>query len=79
MRRRIKDLLLHSVEVIATLTVLVLVVILGLAQGLVLTNVINTMRLDTYITSAVGVEIVFLLFSLVWVPIWCLLAYNKRK
>ena len=64
---------------VATLAVLLVVVIFAGVQGVVLSIVINTLRVDTYIAPIVGLEIVFLLISLVWIPIWVLLAYNKRK
>jgi len=39
---------------------------------------VNALRVDSYISVGIGVEMVFLLFTLVWVPVW-MLAYAFRS
>ena len=79
MHNRIKNIILRCVDVLSIVLVMGLVLTFIFSQGLILSSVVNSVRVDTYIAPIVGVEIVFLLVSLVWLPGWCLVAYNKRK
>ena len=67
---RIKDLLHHFVNVLMMLFVAALgVLYLGTASVL-LTSVINDLRLDTYVTVDTGFGIIMLWLLLVWTPLW---------
>jgi len=79
MHRKIKEIILRGINAIAILATAALVVSFLLLQGIVFSSVVNAWRLDTYISPIVGIEVVFLLFSLGWVPLACLLAYNKKR
>ena len=79
MHNRIKNIILRCVDILSIVLVMGLVLTFILSQGLILSSVVNSVRVDTYIAPIVGVEIVFLLVSLMWLPAWCLVAYNKRK
>ena len=79
MHRKIKEIIIRSVDAAAIVLVAALVMFFLLLQGVVLSSVVNAWRLDTYIPPIVGIEAVFLLFSLVWAPLWCLLRYHKGR
>ncbi len=66
-------------EVVAALTVfLALVAYVGMT-AITLTFVINDLRLDTYVSLSTGVEIVMLIFLLVWAPILALRSFSQRR
>jgi|19_taG_2_1085344.scaffolds.fasta_scaffold114293_2 hypothetical protein len=66
------------VELMVALTTVAVVAGFAISQGLMLSQVVNALRLDSYISVGVGVEMVFLIFSLVWIPAW-MLAYAFRS
>ena len=76
---KIKNFILKAVDVLAKLVLLLFAMIFILSQGIVVTVVVNALRMDTYLPPLVGIEMVFLLFSLLWVPLWCLVVYSKKR
>jgi len=79
MHNRIKSLLLRCIDVFSILVTIAIVIFVMISQGVVLTSVINVWKLDTYLELTTGVEIVFLLFTLLWLPLWLLVTYGKRR
>jgi len=79
MHSKIKELIIRGVDIAAIVLVAGLVMFFLLLQGVVLSSVVNAWRMDTYLPSIIGIEAVFLLFSLVWAPLWCLVHYRKRR
>jgi len=79
MMDRLKRFLNASAEVFAMLLVLAGGIAYIAMTGLTLTFVINELRLDTYIGIGTGVEIVMLIFLLVWVPALALRATRSSS
>ena len=65
-------------ELMVALTTIAVVAGFAVSQGLMLSQIVNALRVDSYISVGIGVEMVFLLFTLVWVPAW-MLAYTFRS
>jgi hypothetical protein len=65
-------------ELMVALTTIAVVAGFAVSQGLMLSQIVNALRVDSYISVGIGVEMVFLLFTLVWVPVW-MLAYAFRS
>ena len=79
MLKKVKKFLSGCLEVIAALTVfLALVAYVGMT-AITLTFVINDLRLDTYVSLGTGVEIVMLIFLLVWAPVLALRSFKQRR
>jgi len=70
---------MRCIDVFSILVTLAIVLFFMVSQGVILSSVFNTLKLDTYLEIATGVEIIFLLFTLVWLPLWLLVAYGKSK
>ena len=79
MQSKIKKLLMRCMDVLSILVTLVIVLFFMISQGVILSSVINTLKLDTYLEMATGVQIVFLLFTLLWLPLWLLVSYSKGR
>ena len=79
MLEKVKRFLSGCLEVVAALFVfLAMMTYLGLT-AITLTFVINDLRLDTYMSLGTGVEIVMLIFLLVWAPILALRSFKQRR
>ena len=79
MLKKVKKFLSGCLEVVAALTVfLAMVAYIGMT-AITLTFVINDLRLDTYVSLGTGVEIVMLIFLLVWAPILVLRSFKQRR
>jgi len=79
MFEKVKRFLSGCLEVVAALIVfLAMIAYLGLT-AITLTFVINDLRLDTYVSLGTGVEIVMLIFLLVWAPILVLRSFSQRR
>ena len=65
-------------ELMVALTTIAVVAGFAVSQGLMLSQIVNALRVDSYISVGIGVEMVFLLFTLVGVPAW-MLAYTFRS
>ena len=79
MLEKVKRFLSGCLEVVAGVTVfLAMIAYLGLT-AITLTFVINDLRLDTYVSLGTGVEIVMLIFLLVWAPILVLRSFSQRR
>ena len=79
MFERIKKILSGALEIVAGLIVFAaLVAYIGLS-GIMSATVINEIRLDTYITYSMGIEMVMLFFLLVWAPILLVRSVGGRR
>jgi len=79
MHSKVKSVLVRCIDAFTVLVTLCIIIVFMISQGIILTSVINMLRLDTYINVATGVELVFLVFTLLWLPVWSLVAYNKKR
>jgi hypothetical protein len=75
MYERIKSLLSHCINIVAA------VVLLGacLSYVAIMTHVINSWRLDTYVTLDTGLGIVLLVLLLGWGPVWIARAFKQQR
>ena len=65
-------------ELMVALTTIAVVAGFAGSHPLTVSQIVNALRVDSYISVGIGVEMVFLLFTLVWVPVW-MLAYAFRS
>jgi hypothetical protein len=78
MYERIKALLHHCLNgVVAIIILLAAVSYIGM-NTIIMTEVINDLRLDSYVSLETGFGIVMLIFLLGWVPWWGHRALNRR-
>jgi len=61
---------LHCINVILAIILLAACLTYVAINSILMTSVINTLRLDTYITVDTGFSIVMLVLLLVWAPVW---------
>ncbi len=79
MFERIKKILQGCMEVLAALVVfLAMVAYVGLT-GTMVSIVTNELRLDTYLSTSTGVQMVLLFFLLVWAPLLAFRAMGERR
>jgi hypothetical protein len=79
MYERIKAFLHHCINVVVAI---VLVALLGsyiIINSVILTRVINDLRLDTYVTLDTGFGIVILILLLGWGPVWLSRSLKSRR
>ncbi len=67
---KMRAFLRRSVDVLLVFIALAATAAYFLFNGMILTDVINSLRLDTYVSLDVGLGIVFLILSLGWGPVW---------
>ena len=75
---RMKRFLYTCVDLILGLIMLVALGLYLTINSIVITNVINDLRLDTYVTYETGFGIIVLFFLLVWGPVWLFRSIKKR-
>ena len=75
---RMKRFLYTCVDLILGLIMLVALGLYLTINSIVITNVINDLRLDTYVTYETGFGIIVLFFLLVWGPVWLIHTLKKR-
>ena len=67
---RLKNLLRHFLNVVVAMILMVGIMCYGGIKTLMITQVINELRLDTYVTYQTGLGIVMLVLLLGWGPVW---------
>lgn len=75
---RMKKFLYTCVDLLLVLIMLVALSCYFMINSIIATNVINDLRLDTYVTYETGLGIVLLFFLLVWGPVWLFYTLKKR-
>jgi|TARA_R110000824_G_scaffold266274_2_gene455269 hypothetical protein len=70
MWNKIKGFLIRGINMLTGVIMALLLVAYGLYAGVVMTLVLNDLRLDTYVGYSTGAQLVLLVFLLVWVPYW---------
>ena len=79
MRNRAKTLLMHGLNVLlASILILGFVAYVGI-NSILITEVINDLRLDTYITLQTGFGIVMLVLFLGWGPVWLMRSFRNNR
>ena len=67
---RLKNFLSHFINLVVVLVLLATAGVYVLATSIIMTHVINDLRLDTYIELDTGCEVVLLILLLGWGPPW---------
>ena len=79
--KNIKEGMKHFVIKFLDILMVLLCLIVGLStvyiNGVFISNIINSLRLTGYIDFSIGIQIVLVYMSLVWIPIYIFHA-NKR-
>ena len=75
---RMKKFLYTCVDLVLVLIMLVALSCYFMINSIIVTNVLNDLRLDTYVTYETGLGIVLLFFLLVWGPVWLFYSIKKR-
>ena len=78
MLNRVKKMLQQFINGLAILVLFALSVVYLWVNGVIMTAVLNELRLDTYMGMETGFGIVLLVFFLVWVPAYFLVRYHRR-
>ena len=76
---RMKRLLLSGVHLVVAGLLGIIGMLYGCISGVLLTRVVNDLRLDTYLSIETGLSIILLLVMVVYIPIWWMISLaNKR-
>ena len=70
MYERMKAFLYHCVNVVMAMVLIGVCGTYVLINSVIMTRVINDLRLDTYVTFDTGMGIVMLILLLGWGPVW---------
>ena len=76
---RMKQFLYTCIDVVLALVILGALGAYFIINSIIVTNVLNELRLDTYITYETGLGIIMLFFLLVWGPVWLFHSIKKRS
>lgn len=75
---------LFKTAIMKFLNVLVVILVLGLGAGLIIingvfiTNIANSLRFTGYLDPSVGIQVILVVLSLVWLPILLLKIASRR-
>jgi len=75
---RMKNFLIRMLNVVASLLLFSLAAIYALIGGFLTTNVINALRLDSYIGVETGIGMVLLLIMLGYIPLYWVIRSAKN-
>ena len=76
---RAKQLLMHGLNILlAFILILGCIAYVGI-NAILVTAVINDLRLDTYITLETGTGIVMLVLFLGWGPVWLMRSFRNNR
>lgn len=75
---RMKRLLLNGLHLIAAALLGLTGMLYGCIGGVLLTRIINDLRLDTYLGVETGLSIILLLVMVVYVPIWLMIRLANK-
>ena len=73
----LKSIKTRSLDLLVGLLILLVGLITIFINGAFISNIINSLRLTGHIDPSIGIQIVLVVLSLVWIPI-CIINANKR-
>ncbi len=79
MYERMKRMLHSMLNVLAAALIFVLMAVYATVNGVLVTMIMNDLRLDTYLASDTGVAIVLALVMMVYLPIYVLVRISKSS
>lgn len=79
MYERMKRMLHSMLNVLAAALIFMLMAVYATVNGVLVTMIINDLRLDTYLASDTGVAIVLALVMMVYLPIYVLVRISKSS
>ena len=78
MYERMKAFLQHCLSVVLAILLMGASAAYLLINSVIMTRVINDLRLDTYVSIDTGVGVVMLILLLGWGPVWLIYTLKKR-
>ena len=79
MYERMKAFLHHCISVVLALILLGACGAYVLINSVIMTRVINDLRLDTYISVDTGMGVVMLILLLGWGPVWLMRSFDRGR
>ena len=79
MYERMKRMLHSMLNVLAAALIFMLMAVYATVNGVLVTRIMNDLRLDTYLASDTGVAIVLALVMMVYLPIYVLVRISKSS
>ncbi len=79
MYERIKSFLSHCINIVVAVVLLGACLSYVAINTVIMTHVINSWRLDTYVTLDTGLGIVLLVLLLGWGPVWIARAFKQQR
>jgi amino acid permease len=79
MYERMKSFLHHCINVVVAMVLISVCSAYVLITGLIMTRVINDLRLDTYVSFDTGFGLVMLILLLGWGPVWLSRSLQDRR
>lgn len=76
---RMKRFLLGCIDVLMLLLMLSALGVYVVINSVIMTSVVNDLRLDAYITYDTGFGIVMLIFLLGWAPVWLYKSVTRSR
>ena len=79
MYNRIKDFLLYCINVLVAVLLLLAFASYVMISSVIMTRVVNDLRLDTFIIWDTGLGIVMLILLLGWAPVWVMRSFRPSS
>jgi len=79
MYERMKRFLIRCLDLLLALLLMGALGAYAIINSVIMTNVINDLRLDTYVTYETGFGIVMLILLLGWGPLWLMRSLGDRS
>ena len=77
LKERVKSIMVKFLDLLVFVLILVVGGSVIFVNGAFISNIINSLRLTGYIDLSVGIQIILVYLSLIWIPIY-LVNVNKR-
>jgi hypothetical protein len=79
MYERMKAFLYHCINVVVAIILLGACCAYVLINSVIMTRVINDLRLDTYVGVDTGLGVVMLILLLGWAPVWLMRSVDRSR
>ncbi len=79
MYERMKGFLYHCINVLVALVLLGALGAYVVINSIIMTQVINDLQLDTYVSIHTGLGVVMLILLLGWGPVWLMRSLERRR
>ncbi len=79
MYERMKAFLHHCISIVVAITLVVMLGSYVIINSVIMTRVINSLQLDTYVSLDTGFGVVMLILLLGWGPVWLSRSLERRR